>query len=122
MAYVLRIIALHRLQKLLHASTSRSLAEIVRHRNVIGGHNWLCSLNEPTIGICRPLEFNSLRGENLKLAVPRRQTRNVTMPAAATKSKQRARQVAQLLKKEYPAAECALVHDTPFQLLIATIL
>jgi endonuclease III len=44
------------------------------------------------------------------------------MPAAATKNKKRARQVAELLKKEYPAAECALVHDTPFELLIATIL
>ncbi|HEY2414522.1 MAG TPA: endonuclease III [Pirellulaceae bacterium] len=44
------------------------------------------------------------------------------MPAAATKSKKRARQVAELLKKEYRDAECALVHDTPFELLIATIL
>jgi endonuclease-3 len=44
------------------------------------------------------------------------------MPAAATKSKKHARQVAALLKREYPAAECALVHDTPFELLIATIL
>ena len=44
------------------------------------------------------------------------------MPAAATKNKKRARQVAQLLKKEYPQAECALVHETPFELLIATIL
>src|SRR6185369_15906859 len=44
------------------------------------------------------------------------------MPAVATKSKKRARQVAELLKKEYSDAECALVHDSPFQLLIATIL
>jgi len=44
------------------------------------------------------------------------------MPAAATKSKKRARQVAELLKKEYADAVCALVHDTPFELLIATIL
>jgi endonuclease-3 len=44
------------------------------------------------------------------------------MPAVVTKSKKRARQVVELLKKEYPAAECALVHDTPFELLIATIL
>jgi len=44
------------------------------------------------------------------------------MPAVATKSKKRARQVAELLKKEYSDAECALVHDTPFELLIATIL
>jgi endonuclease-3 len=44
------------------------------------------------------------------------------MPAAATKSKKRARQVAQLLASEYADAECALVHETPFELLIATIL
>ena len=44
------------------------------------------------------------------------------MPAAATKSKKRARQVAELLQREYPVADCALVHDTPFELLIATIL
>jgi endonuclease-3 len=44
------------------------------------------------------------------------------MPAAATKSKKRARQVVELLKREYPDVECALVHDTPFELLIATIL
>lgn len=44
------------------------------------------------------------------------------MPAEAKSSKKRARQVAALLKTEYPDAECALVHDTPFELLIATIL
>src|SRR5437868_3965128 len=44
------------------------------------------------------------------------------MPAAVTKNKKRARQVAQILKREYADAECALVHDTPFELLIATIL
>jgi len=44
------------------------------------------------------------------------------MTAAATKNKKRARQIINLLKREYPAAECALVHDTPFELLIATIL
>src|SRR6185369_1370445 len=44
------------------------------------------------------------------------------MPALASKSKKRARQVVELLKQEYADAECALVHDTPFELLIATIL
>jgi endonuclease-3 len=44
------------------------------------------------------------------------------MPAAAAKSKKHARQVVELLKREYVEAECALVHDTPFELLIATIL
>jgi endonuclease III len=33
-----------------------------------------------------------------------------------------AAQIVGLLKLEYPAVECALVHDTPFELLIATIL
>ena len=46
----------------------------------------------------------------------------VAMPADASKSKKRARQVADLLAREYADAECALVHDTPFELLIATIL
>jgi endonuclease-3 len=45
------------------------------------------------------------------------------MPLASIAARnKRARQVASLLKEEYPAAECALVHDTPFELLIATIL
>jgi endonuclease III len=44
------------------------------------------------------------------------------MPATIAKSKKQARQVAEGLKREYPAATCALVHDTPFELLIATIL
>ncbi|MBW8883956.1 MAG: endonuclease III [Planctomycetia bacterium] len=44
------------------------------------------------------------------------------MPVAAVKSKKRARKVAVLLAREYADAECALVHETPFELLIATIL
>src|SRR5947208_5888127 len=44
------------------------------------------------------------------------------MPVAAVKSKKRAREVAALLAREYPEATCALVHETPFELLIATIL
>jgi len=44
------------------------------------------------------------------------------MPATIAKSKKQARQVAEGLRREYPAATCALVHDTPFELLIATIL
>src|SRR5262245_56032690 len=42
--------------------------------------------------------------------------------ASLTTRKKRARQVVEGLKREYPDAECALVHDTPFELLIATIL
>jgi endonuclease-3 len=35
---------------------------------------------------------------------------------------QHAAEILALLKREYPAVECALVHDSPFELLIATIL
>lgn len=44
------------------------------------------------------------------------------MPAKAVTRKNQARKTAELLQKEYPAAECALVHDSAFELLIATIL
>ena len=45
------------------------------------------------------------------------------MPLASLATrKKRAREVVARLKQEYPDAECALVHDTPFELLIATIL
>jgi len=44
------------------------------------------------------------------------------MPAALARSKKHARQVVELLKREYSDATCALVHETPFELLIATIL
>jgi endonuclease-3 len=43
------------------------------------------------------------------------------MPAAAD-AKKHALAIVKLLKREYAEAECALVHDTPFELLIATIL
>jgi endonuclease-3 len=45
-----------------------------------------------------------------------------TMPLVAAKSKKRAREVVALLQREYGDAQCALVHDTPFELLVATIL
>ena len=44
----------------------------------------------------------------------------VAMPATA--EKRYASKVVRHLKKGYPVAECALNHDSPFQLLIATIL
>ena len=45
------------------------------------------------------------------------------MPATIAASRKKdARQIVALLKREYADAECALVHDTPFELLIATIL
>ncbi|HUE70993.1 MAG TPA: endonuclease III [Pirellulaceae bacterium] len=39
-----------------------------------------------------------------------------------TQTRQHAAAVVAGLAQEYPAAECALLHDTPFELLIATIL
>ena len=44
------------------------------------------------------------------------------MPAIVADAKKRAAAITRLLKREYPDVECALVHDTPFELLIATIL
>jgi endonuclease III len=41
-------------------------------------------------------------------------------PTAALRA--RARKIVQLLAREYPDAKCALEHETPLQLLIATIL
>lgn len=42
--------------------------------------------------------------------------------AIAASAKRRATQVAQRLRRAYPDAECALVHDAPLELLLATIL
>ncbi len=42
--------------------------------------------------------------------------------AATASAKRRATQVAQRLRRAYPDAECALVHDAPLELLLATIL
>ena len=42
--------------------------------------------------------------------------------AATASAKRHALRVAAGLRKEYPDAECALVHDSPLELLIATIL
>lgn len=39
-----------------------------------------------------------------------------------TEAQRHAAQVVRRLKRTYPAATCALVHDNPFQLLVATIL
>ena len=37
-------------------------------------------------------------------------------------AKGRAREIARRLIEEYPAEKCALVHDSPFQLIVATVL
>ena len=44
------------------------------------------------------------------------------MRESKQKKKERMSDIIDLLQKEYPNAECALHHSTPFQLLIATIL
>jgi len=44
------------------------------------------------------------------------------MPDTIDARKKHARKVITRLRKQYPVAECALLHETPFQLLTATIL
>jgi endonuclease-3 len=44
------------------------------------------------------------------------------MMAATASAKRHAQRVAEGLRQEYPDAECALVHDSPLELLVATIL
>ncbi len=44
------------------------------------------------------------------------------MPDTIDARKKHARKVITRLRKHYPVAECALLHETPFQLLAATIL
>jgi endonuclease-3 len=51
---------------------------------------------------------------------PSRAAKSTVQPAGDLKG--RAANIVKLLKKEYPEATCALVHDSPFQLLVATIL
>ena len=43
-------------------------------------------------------------------------------PATLAETKRRAGQVVRALKQEYPEVHCALVHRSPFELLVATIL
>ncbi|MDX1945701.1 MAG: endonuclease III [Pirellulaceae bacterium] len=44
------------------------------------------------------------------------------MATSAATPRKHAPQIVRKLKQEYPEVECALVHESPFQLLIATIL
>ncbi len=44
------------------------------------------------------------------------------MPSSATENKQHAALVVKALRKDYPDATCALEHNSPLQLLVATIL
>ncbi len=52
---------------------------------------------------------------------PKKQTRKTTALPPDERKKQAAK-VLRRLAADYPDAECALVHDSPFELLIATIL
>jgi endonuclease-3 len=57
--------------------------------------------------------------------MPAAQAAQKTQKRPAAKADQKrahAQRIVALLKREYPDALCALVHETPFQLLIATIL
>lgn len=44
------------------------------------------------------------------------------MPTAEPTSRRRMLEILSILRREYPEAECSLIHETPFQLLVATIL
>lgn len=44
------------------------------------------------------------------------------MPSSTASKAERAKKIVRLLRKTYPDAECALVHDNALQLLVATIL
>ena len=48
--------------------------------------------------------------------------RRTAPPAADAQTRRRARRVAKVLAETYPAAVCALHHQSPYQLLVATIL
>ena len=54
--------------------------------------------------------------------MPSKKTSISKSTKAAGRLSERAAQVAELLAETYPAAECALLHDSPYQLLVATIL
>lgn len=54
--------------------------------------------------------------------MPAVQTSRRRIGIKAGQKREQAARIVALLKKEYPDVECALVHETPFQLLIATIL
>ena len=59
----------------------------------------------------------------VKKTPPReRSTKRDSKRLGQPNGKAHSKQIVALLKQEYPDAECALVHETPFELLIATIL
>jgi endonuclease-3 len=48
--------------------------------------------------------------------------RQVRRPTTAAERKRRVQEILEILERTYPGATCALVHHTPWQLLVATIL
>jgi endonuclease-3 len=56
------------------------------------------------------------------MTIPRKKKLPVRKPRAARKRGAPPLEVLRRLKQEYPEAHCALVHQSPYQLLVATIL
>ncbi|QEG34635.1 endonuclease III [Bythopirellula goksoeyrii] len=57
-----------------------------------------------------------------RVSKPTRPTSGSKKPAPSAELKSHAAKIIRQLKKDFPDADCALVHKTPFQLLVATIL
>jgi endonuclease-3 len=62
------------------------------------------------------------KGAVAKKATPAKKAKSSLVPPPSAELKRRAAKIIAQLKKDFPDADCALVHQTPFQLLIATIL
>lgn len=58
----------------------------------------------------------------MKTSKPKSSKPKASKPQTSSDTGERVKQIVRQLKEEYPDAECALIHDSPFQLLIATIL
>ncbi len=54
--------------------------------------------------------------------MPAAKPRRVARPKTAAEHKARVTKILEILERTYPAATCALHHDSPWQLLVATIL
>ncbi|MEM6553292.1 MAG: endonuclease III [Planctomycetota bacterium] len=54
--------------------------------------------------------------------MPRAKTKPAPIPKAPERDRRRAARIYKKLLERYPDAHCALIHDNPFQLLVATIL
>ncbi len=68
-----------------------------------------------------PAKAASAKASLVKNPAPTAKTK-AAAPAPSAEVKKHAAKIVAQLKKDFPNADCALVHQTPFQLLIATIL